>query len=208
MAVAGRSGRSQTSMLGGDAYTKDVSMLKRVLDIVFAIVLGIILTPLALIIALAIQLEARGPVLYNSERVGKDGKRFFYHRLRRVKGTPGQAPYEHTRVGRFIGNLSLDEIPVLWNILKGELSFVGPRPEKPDLVDLDDPDWQKILTVKPGLMSLGGLTFLDKFNQTSVQDRIQPDVYYVENRSIFLDIRILVKTLYFWVRMGHLKGKY
>ena len=183
-------------------------MLKRILDIVFAIVFGIILTPLALIIALAIQSEARGPVLYNSERVGKDGKRFFYHRLRRVKGTPGKPPYEHTHVGRFIGNLSLDEIPVLWNILKGELSVVGPRPEKPEKVDLDDPDWQKILSVKPGLMSLGGLTFLDKFNQTSVKDRIQPDVYYAENQSFFLDIEILLKTLYFWVRMGHLKGRY
>jgi lipopolysaccharide/colanic/teichoic acid biosynthesis glycosyltransferase len=97
-------------------------MLKRAFDLIFAIVFAIILAPLALIIALAIQLEARGPVLYNSERVGQNGKPFFYHRLRRVKGTPGQPPYEQTRVGRFIGNLSLDEIPALWNILKGELS--------------------------------------------------------------------------------------
>jgi lipopolysaccharide/colanic/teichoic acid biosynthesis glycosyltransferase len=183
-------------------------MMKRILDIIFAIVLGIMLTPLALIITLAIQLEARGPVLYNSERVGKDGRRFFYHRLRRTKGTPGKPPYEFTRVGRFIGNLSLDEIPMLWNILKGELSFIGPRPEKPEKVDLNDPDWQQILAVKPGLMSLGGLTFPDQFNQTSVKDRIQPDVYYAENQSIQLDMEILFKTLYFWVRMGHLKGKH
>jgi lipopolysaccharide/colanic/teichoic acid biosynthesis glycosyltransferase len=183
-------------------------MLKRVFDLIFAIVFGIIFAPVALIIALAIQLEARGPVLYNSERVGKNGKLFFYHRLRRVKGSPYEMPYEYTRVGRFIGNLSLDEIPALWNILKGELSVVGPRPEKPDKVDLDDPDWQKILIVKPGFMSLGGLTFLDKFNQTSVKDRIQPDVYYVENHSFLLDMKILVKTLYFLIRMGHLKGKY
>ena len=97
---------------------------------------------------------------------------------------------------------------MLWNILKSELSVVGPRPEKTEKVDLDDADWQKVLSVKPGLMSLGGLTFLDRFNQTSVKDRIQPDVYYAENQSILLDIEILCKTLYFWVRMGHLKGKY
>jgi len=183
-------------------------MLKRILDIIFAIVIGIILTPIGLIIALAILLEARGLVLYNSERVGKDGKQFFYHRLRRAKRTPGKPPYEQTRVGRFIGNLSLDEIPGLWNILKGELSVVGPRPEKPEKVDLDDPDWQKILVGKPGFMSLGGLTLLDKFNQTSVKDRIRPDVYYAENQSFILDIEILIKTLYYWMRMGHLKGKY
>jgi lipopolysaccharide/colanic/teichoic acid biosynthesis glycosyltransferase len=75
-------------------------------------------------------------------------------------------------------------------------------------VDLGDPDWQKILKVKPGFMSLGGLTFLDKFNHTSVKERIQPDVYYAENQSFLLDMQILIKTCYFWVQMGHLKGKY
>ena len=183
-------------------------MLKRVFDLIFAIVFGIILAPLALVLALVIQLESRGPLLYNSERVGKDGKLFFYHRLRLVKGSPYKTPYEHTRFGRFIGNLSLDEIPVMWNILKGELSIVGPRPEKPEKVNLGDPYWQKILSVKPGFMSLGGLTFLDKFNQTSVKDRLQPEVYYVENQSFLLDMKILAKTLYFWMRMGHLKGRY
>lgn len=183
-------------------------MVKRVFDLVLAAVLGILFAPLALVLALIIQLESRGPLLFNSRRVGKGGRQFFYHRLRLVKGSPYKTPYEHTRFGRFVGNLSLDEIPALLNVLKGEISFIGPRPEKPEKVDLDDPDWQKVLSVKPGLMSLGGLTFLDKFNQTSVKDRIQPDVYYAENQSFLLDIEILFKTLYFWVRMGHLKGKY
>ncbi len=183
-------------------------MLKRAFDLILAPILGIILAPLALIIALAIQFEARGPLFYNSQRVGKDGKLFFYHRLRGTKDVPWKPPYELTRVGRFIGNLSLDEIPVLWNILKGEMSFVGPRAERPEKVDLSDPDWQKILSVKPGWMGLGILTFRDKFNQTSVHDRLQPEVYYAGNQSFLLDMQIFLKTLYFWVRMGHLKGRY
>lgn len=183
-------------------------MLKRAFDLFLVIVLGVIFTPLALIIALVIQLESRGPFLYNSQRVGKGGKLFFHHRLRLVKGSPYKSPYEHTRFGRFIGNLSLDEIPVLWNILKGEMSFIGPRAEKPEKVELSDPDWQKVLSVKPGLTGLGALTFLGKYNQTSVRDRIQPEVYYAENCSFLLDVQILLKTLYFWVRMGHLKGRF
>lgn len=183
-------------------------MLKRAFDLILAIILGIIFAPLALIIALVIQLESRGPLLYNSQRVGKGGKLFFYHRLRTAKGSPYKTPWKHTRFGRFIGNLSLDEIPVLWNILKGEMSFVGPRAEKPEKVELTDPAWQKVLSVKPGLTGLGGLRFLDKYNQTSIRDRIQPEVYYAENRSFLLDVQILLKTLYFWVRMGHLKGRF
>ena len=183
-------------------------MLKRVFDLVLATVLGIVFAPLALVLALIIQLESRGPLLFNSRRVGKGGKQFFYHRLRLVKGSPYRTPYEHTRFGRFIGNLSLDEIPALLNVLNGEMSLVGPRAEKPEKVDLSDPDWQKVLSVKPGLFGLGGLTFLDKYNQTSVRDRIQPEVYYVDNRSFLLDTKILLKTLYYWIRMGHVKGRF
>lgn len=179
-------------------------MLKRTFDIVVAIFWGIIFAPLALIIALVIKLESLGPAVHPSQRVGKHGKPFFYYRFRTRVGTPPK----YTRFGRFIGNLSLDEIPVFWNILKGDLSVVGPRPEVPGRVDLNDPDWQKVLSVRPGLTGLGGLTFMDKYNQTSVKDRIQPEIRYVENQSFLLDMRILAKTLCLWTQMGHLKGRF
>ncbi len=179
-------------------------MLKRALDIVIAIFWGVISAPLALTIALVIKAESPGPALYPSQRVGKYGKPFFYYRFRTRVGMPPR----YTRFGKFIGNLSLDEMPVFWNILKGDLSLVGPRPEVPDKVDLNDPDWQKVLSVRPGLTGLGGLTLMDKYNQTSVKDRIQPEIYYVEHRSFLMDVRILIKTLYLWTRMGHLKGRF
>ena len=178
--------------------------LKRVFDIFMALLWGIVFSPLALIIALVNKLESPEPVIYPSQRMGKDGRPFFYYRFRTRAGMPPR----YTRFGRVIGNLSLDEIPVLWNILKGDLSFVGPRPEIPTKVDLNDPDWRKVLSVRPGLTGLGGLTFMEKYNQTSVKERIQPEVCYVENRSISMDLQILAKTFSLWVRMGHLKGKF
>jgi lipopolysaccharide/colanic/teichoic acid biosynthesis glycosyltransferase len=113
----------------------------------------------------------------------------------------------YTRFGRSIGSLSLDEIPVLWNIFKGDLSLFGPRPEVPEKVDLSDPDWQKVLSVRPGLMGLGLLTFRERYNQTSVKERIQPEITYVEHQSLKLDMQIFTKTLFYWLRMGHIKGK-
>ena len=182
-------------------------MLKRSFDLILATLLGFILAPLALIIGLIIQLESRGPFLFNSERVGKDGKRFVLHRLRISKGSPYQTSWVPTRFGRIVQNLALPEIAVFWNVLKGEMSIVGPRPEKREKVDLTDRDWQKVLSVKPGFAGLGGLTFLDEYDQTSVKDRIQPEVYYVENQSFLLDVKILLRTLHVWVRMGNPKGK-
>jgi sugar transferase EpsL len=179
-------------------------MLKRTFDIVLAIFFGIILAPLGLIIALVIKLESPGPFIRPVQRVGRHGKPFIHYRFRTRAGTPSK----YTRFGRFIGNLTLDEIPTLWNILKGDLSFVGPRPEVPAKVDLNDPDWQRILSVRPGWAGLGGLTFLTKFNQTGVKERIQPEVWYVEHQSFLLDLQILAKSLYLWTRMGHLKGKF
>jgi lipopolysaccharide/colanic/teichoic acid biosynthesis glycosyltransferase len=163
---------------------------------------------LALVIALVIQLQSRGPVFYHCTRLGKDGRPFKHHRFRTSIGSPYEKHWKRTQFGRLVGNLSLDEIPMLWNLLKGEVSVVGPRPEKPERMDLSDPDWQKVLSVKPGMMGLGLLTFLDRFNAASVKDRIQPEVYYVENQSFLLDVQILFKTLYYWLRMGHLKGRF
>ncbi len=179
-------------------------MVKRAFDIAIATLWSIIAAPFALVIALVLKLESPSPVIYPSQRVGQYGKPFFYYRFRTRAGTL----QKYTRFGRFIGNLSLDEIPVLWNILKGDLSFVGPRAEVPAKVDLNDPDWQKVLSVKPGLTGLGGLIFMTKYNQTSVKERIQPEIYYVEHRSFLVDMKILAKTLKLWTQMGHLKGRF
>jgi lipopolysaccharide/colanic/teichoic acid biosynthesis glycosyltransferase len=178
-------------------------MLKRAFDIVIALFLVVLSAPLALAIALVMKMERPGPIIHASQRMGRLGKPFSYYRFRTRVGTPSI----YTRFGKFIGNLSLDEIPGFWNVLKGDLSLVGPRPELPVEVDLNDPDWQKVLSVRPGLTGLGLLTFMDKYNQTSVKERIQPEIRYVEHRSFLMDVRILAKTVYLLTRMGHLKGR-
>jgi lipopolysaccharide/colanic/teichoic acid biosynthesis glycosyltransferase len=178
-------------------------MFKRLFDIFIALLLGISCLPLTLALALAVKLESSGPAIHPSLRVGKGGRLFHYFRLRTMTGEPLQK----TAVGKIIGNLSLDELPVFWNILKGDLSFVGPRPEIPEKVDLADPDWQIILTIRPGITGLGLLKYLDAYNQTDVQQRIEPDVYYALNHSLWFDMKLLGKTFLLWLKMGHLKGK-
>jgi lipopolysaccharide/colanic/teichoic acid biosynthesis glycosyltransferase len=101
-----------------------------------------------------------------------------------------------------IGNLSLDDLPTVFNVLKGDMSIVGPRAEVPEKVDLADSDWRKVLSVRPGLAGLGALTYLSAYNSTPVSERIKPEVYYVENQSLLLDLRILGRTIYWLAHMG------
>ncbi len=137
--------------------------------------------------------------------MGRHGKPFSYFRFR----TMGGEPLRRTRFGRLIGNLSLDDIPTLWNVLRGDMSLIGPRPELVEKVDLTDPDWQKVLSVKPGLSGPALLTLRERYNQTTVKERIQPDIKYAENSSLTYDIRLLFETLYWWIRnRGHIKGRF
>ena len=117
-------------------------------------------------------------------------------------------PLQKTRFGRFIGNRSLDDLPTLWNIVRGDMSLVGPRPEIPEKVDLSDANWHKVLSVRPGLSGLGLLTLRERYNQTSVQERLQPEVYYAEHSSFLFDLQLMLQTLYWWLRMGHVKGRF
>jgi lipopolysaccharide/colanic/teichoic acid biosynthesis glycosyltransferase len=179
-------------------------MLKRTFDLIVASLCLVASLPVALIIAAGIKLSSPGPALYAARRVGKGGRVFAHYRFRTMAGEPPRL----TRFGRVIGNLTLDEIPALWNIVRGDLSLIGPRPAKPEEVNLADADWQEVISVRPGLCGLGLLTFLDRYNQTPVKERIRPDVYYVEHHSWRLDIQLLIMTLYRLLRMGHLKGKF
>lgn len=178
-------------------------MFKRLFDIIGALLGLIIALPLMLILALGIKLDSPGPVFIGVTRVGKGGKLFSHYRFRTMAGEP----LRKTRFGRFMGNLSLDDIPTLFNVLRGDLSMVGPRPEEPAKVDLADPDWQKVLSVRPGLTGLGLLTFNAQYNQTSVRERIQPEIYYADHSSLLFDLRLLWTTLRMWLRMGHIKGR-
>jgi lipopolysaccharide/colanic/teichoic acid biosynthesis glycosyltransferase len=184
---------------------------KRLLDIAVALVCMVLLAPLAVVIGLGVKLTSPGPIMISTMRVGRGGRLFRHYRFRTMPvGTHGSASPQpnKTPFGRAIGNLSLDDLPTLVNVLKGDMSIVGPRPEVPEKVDLQSALWQKVLTARPGLMGLGALTHLSAYNSTPVSERILPEVYYVEHQSLLLDLKVIGRTIYWLLRMGHLKGRF
>ncbi len=186
------------------------SVLKRVIDIVISIVGLIILSPLMLLISLAIKIDSRGPVFFRQERVGMGGKPFTITKFRtmcadaenlkaslvdkneatgpifKIKDDP-----RRTRLGRFLRH-GLDELPQLWNVLCGEMSFIGPRPPTPDEVEKYEPWHMRRLEVRPGIT---GLWQVSGRSDLSFDEMVLLDTYYIENWSLMLDFRIVFKTI-------------
>ena len=174
--------------------------MTRPLDLALALVLLVVTAPLLGLAALAIKLESRGPVFYRQRRVGKDARPFELVKLRTmVPGaeTMGAGIYvlegdaRITRVGRLLRRFSLDELPNLINVVRGELAIVGPRPTVQEQVDRYTERQRRRLEVKPGITGwaqINGRTSLPWPN------RIELDVWYVEHRSLRLDLRILART--------------
>lgn len=177
--------------------------MKRLVDLAVGLVLGCLCAPLLLVAALLVWLERRGEVFYATRRVGQGGRLFNHYRLRTMAGSPASK----TPLGKALGNLSLDDLPTLWNVLRGDLSLVGPRPETPEKVDLGDPRWQAVLSVRPGLTGLSLVRLREKYNLSCPQERLHIELEYVQRQSAWLDCQILAQTVYWWLRMGHLKGR-
>jgi lipopolysaccharide/colanic/teichoic acid biosynthesis glycosyltransferase len=157
-------------------------------------------SPVVAIAALAIKLEDRGPVFYRQERVGKDAEPFELLKLRTMvvgaeKQGAGFAVNEGdpriTRVGRVLRRLSLDELPQLWNVVRGEMSLVGPRPTLAYQVEQYTPRQRRRLEVKPGIT---GWAQVHGRARLPWDERIELDVWYVDNRSALLDLKILALT--------------
>ncbi len=173
-------------------------MLKRTFDLTVALFLLLITAPLFLVIAIAITLDSAGPILYGSPRIGSGGRVFDMWRFRTVDlQQPDYLPVSArlTRVGRFIRNLSLDDLPNLLNIVTGDMSLVGPRPTEPERVDLDDPAWQRILSVRPGnspaILQLG-----KAYNRSPNQLKQQLELAYVERHSFWYDLQLCWRFLW------------
>jgi len=180
-------------------------ILKRGFDLVFSILGLVILSPLLLLLALMVKTDSRGPALYKQERIGRDGRRFTMLKFRSMQadaenqtGPVWALPEDQrrTRVGRFLRKFSLDELPQLWNVFQGEMSLVGPRPERPHFVDKlkeDVPRYFIRHKVKSGLTGWAQVNGLR--GNTSIEERTQYDLYYVENWSLALDLKIIFLTL-------------
>ncbi|MBS1913546.1 MAG: sugar transferase [Bacteroidetes bacterium] len=181
--------------------------LKRAMDIVCAVVGLVLGAPLWMSAALAVKLEDGGPVFYSQERVGLGGRPFMMHKFRSMridaesKGiswTTANDP-RVTRVGRFIRRTHIDELPQLWNVLVGEMSLVGPRPERPFYVEKYSkvlPSYPRRLRVKPGLTGWNQVQLEDMVeNVEFVQERLRHDFFYIENMSLRLDIEIIFRTI-------------
>jgi len=167
--------------------------IKRIYDLIMALILLVITLPFWLIISLAIILDSGLPVFFKQERLGKNGKTFKIIKFRTMKHD------EITKAGSFLRKTRLDELPQLLNIIQGQMSFIGPRPEQPSIVNKlkeQIPFYQERLLIKPGLSGWDQIS--ENYHSASYQDsfeKLQYDLFYIKNRSIYLDFSITLKTI-------------
>jgi len=189
------------------------SLSKRLLDVVIAFLLLIALIPVIVAVALVIKLDSRGPVFYRCRRVGRCGREFAMLKFRKMHDdAEGPALTWHrderyTHVGSLLARTKLDELPQLWNVIRGEMSLVGPRPEDPSFVALYPRDYADILRAKPGITGLSQLAFareghlldgadrVKRYVERLLPQKIAIDRLYVAHRSTRMDVRILVWTV-------------
>ena len=180
-------------------------MVKKIFDLSISLLLVIVILPLLFIISFVIKLDSSGPVFFCQKRLGKDGKVFSIYKFRTMidnaekQGTGLFTRYGDpriTRVGSLLRKTSLDELPQLFNVLKGEMSLVGPRPPTPHhpySYNEYTKEQKKRFKVRPGIT---GYAQVKGRNSLSWDERIEYDVYYVDNQSFFLDMKIIIMTMF------------
>jgi sugar transferase (PEP-CTERM system associated) len=183
------------------------SGIKRAFDLAASGILLIATLPVMLVTALCIFSEDRGPIFYRQERVGKGGRTFMVLKFRSMgsdaekSGRPQWATTDDpriTRVGRIIRKLRIDELPQIFNVLNGEMSFVGPRPERPYFVDqlcAQIPYYNVRHSIKPGITGWAQVRYGYGSSVEDAVEKLQYDLYYVKNHSLFLDVIILIDTV-------------
>jgi len=196
-------------------YSQTSPMIKRVIDIIGSFIGLLVLLPVYLLVAIAIKLDSSGPVLYRQERVGRGGVPFRLFKLRTMHVnadrmqiiTVGERDTRITSVGFFLRRFKLDELPQLINVLKGEMSLVGPRPELKKFTDLYSPDQRRVLAVRPGITDPASIHFRNE--NEMLEGKPDPIAYYVneilpvklslnmkylQDRSTLKDLRIIFMT--------------
>jgi exopolysaccharide biosynthesis polyprenyl glycosylphosphotransferase len=207
------SGMAKTNQIYGvplievmpDIMSPAAKLTKRIIDVTVSLLMLIILFPFYIIIALLIKLTSKGPVIHKQVRIGKGGSEFVMYKFRSMienaeEYGPEWAGEEDPRItplGKFLRRSYIDEIPQLVNVLKNEMSLIGPRPERPFFVDqlkLEIPYYYKRLSIKPGITGWEQIKHKYDSSLEDVKTKIQYDFYYIENMSLKLDFKILINT--------------
>jgi lipopolysaccharide/colanic/teichoic acid biosynthesis glycosyltransferase len=174
-------------------------MMRRFVDVLVAILFLILTLPVMMILAMLIKFDSPGPVLYTPRMVGKNGKVFSLFRFRTMLTTPVPDKQNRlTRVGSSTRNYSLDHLPMLLNLLLGDLTLVGPRPMEIEVIDILNPIWQKYFQVKPGLfnyavLKLGKLWTPGRMGHPTLNQELELE--YLQKRSIGLDLHLVIESL-------------
>ncbi|MEO5781829.1 MAG: sugar transferase [Ginsengibacter sp.] len=182
------------------------SSIKRMLDILLVIIGTIVLLPLIFLTAIILKFSSKGSIFFLQERVGHNGQPFMILKFRSMYITaeqtgPQLSSDEDKRVtawGKIMRRWRLDELPQVWNVLRGDMSIVGPRPERKYFIDQiikSHSEYLNLLKVKPGLTSMGMVKFGYAENVEEMIERMQYDLYYVENISLLLDIKIMLQSI-------------
>ena len=189
-----------------DVYGRFQKYFKSAFDFIFALLALMLILPLLVVIALIIKLTSRGPVLYKQERIGINGKPFNIYKFRSMRTDAEQSTgpiwaYKEdprkTAIGSLLRKLSIDELPQFFNVLKGDMSIVGPRPERPFFVERfqkEIPRYMDRHRVKTGITGWAQINGLR--GNTSIEERTKYDLYYIENWSLLFDIRIILRTIF------------
>lgn len=186
-----------------DQYTTAYLFIKRLFDVVVSLVLGVVLLIPMLLLALLIRLDSPGPAIFKQERLGKDGKPFVMYKFRSMrldaeKHGPQWAKENDrrcTRLGRIIRKSRVDELPQLWNILRGDMSLVGPRPERAHFYDIFEvyiPNFRERLSVRPGVT---GLAQVNGGYNLKPEEKIVYDLEYIKSRSVRMDLYCILQTV-------------
>lgn len=191
-------------------------MLKRLFDIVFSLTLIILLLPVFVVIAIMVRLDSKGPIFYLQTRVGKKNRDFKLFKFRTMyvdsdkKGllTVGHRDSRITKVGYNLRKYKIDELPQLFNVLIGDMSVVGPRPEVRKYVDMYDERQQKVITVRPGITDLASIQFVNEnellknaenpemlYIDEIMPTKLELNLKYIENRHFFKDLKIILLTV-------------
>lgn len=180
-------------------------LVKRAMDVGAALALGTVLLPLLLVVAVIIRMDSSGPALYRQTRVGQNGRRFEIYKFRSMRTdaeVSGLAFAQSddprvTRVGRYLRKMRIDELPQLWNVLRGEMSLVGPRPERPEMVamiEAEVPQFALRTSLKPGLTGWAQVKHGYAATIDEMRTKLEFDLYYIRNASLRLDLKILLLT--------------